>query len=170
MLFWSGFLSLRRCRAARALDGRWNSEREDLARLGQALPPRNGARMRSHACSRKLLLDGARSSHFARAWLAWRLRCLVLQGAEVRADRNRSMIDDPAREIALRIRLAKAGPQPSLVGPLIPVMLAGALLTDMLMPAMTLLNCVAPLAGFGLAWLWDEPGDGRATDGAVSAF
>ncbi len=79
-------------------------------------------------------------------------------------------IDDPAREIARRIHLAQAGPQPSLAGPLIPVMVVGAICTDMLIPAMTMLNCAAPLAGFLLAWAWDETGEGRATDGAVSAF
>lgn len=80
------------------------------------------------------------------------------------------MIDDPAREIAQRIALAEAGPQPSLVGPLIPVMLVGAVLTDALLPALSLLNCAAPLIGFGLAWAWDDHAEGRATDGAVSAF
>lgn len=80
------------------------------------------------------------------------------------------MIDDPAREIAHRLRLAEAGPQPSLVGPLIPVMLVGAIITDTLMPLMSLLFCAAPVVGFVLAWVWDDRSEGRATDGGVSTF
>lgn len=80
------------------------------------------------------------------------------------------MIQDPAREIAHRLQLAQDGPRPSLVGPLIPVMLVGALLTDTLLPALSLLHCAAPLAGFILASFWDDAEDGPGRDGAVSAF
>lgn len=80
------------------------------------------------------------------------------------------MIYDPAREIEHRLQLAQDGPRPSLVGPLIPVMLVGALLTDTLLPAISLLHCAAPLAGFVLAAMWNDMKDGRDTDGAISAF
>ena len=80
------------------------------------------------------------------------------------------MITDPEREVARRIRLAEAGPQPSLAGPLIPVMLVGAILTDTLIPLMALLNCAAPAVALALAFVWIDEDEGRATDGAVNAF
>jgi hypothetical protein len=79
-------------------------------------------------------------------------------------------IRDPEREIAYRLRLAEAGPQPSLLGPLIPVIVAMLLVTDTLLPAMSLLNCVAPLAGFILAWMWDETPEAATMEGAVASF
>ncbi len=74
---------------------------------------------------------------------------------------------DPAREIAHRVELAQAGPRPSLVGPLIPVLLAVLLATDTLLPAMSLLNCAAPLAGFILAWMWDDSPEDAEMEGAI---
>jgi hypothetical protein len=79
-------------------------------------------------------------------------------------------IKDPQREIDYRLRLAQAGPQPSLFGPVIPVLIAILLATDTLLPAVGLLNCAAPLAGFVLAGIWDETADGAGSDGAMASL